>query len=258
MGIRFDAGYSKEIRDIARNYNKRRNRLIKEGYKNVPRPALVSELKNRYDKRSDLNRELERLKGLKGKDILQKVETAGGVKVNSWEFDYVKANIKNAKEYFQREYERVSKRVAKYPGERQYLDNIQAKINLLGLDYNYMSKSDFRSTITTIDEFAEYPSIQKIRYRGFLSEVDWVMEKVGYDKEKRDKFFKKFSKLTPSQFLYAYDNNDIIGRIYRLYHKNYGEDEAHLTDTTENVDELLDILTEQADTIVKEAQEKVD
>lgn len=258
MAIRFDASYNKFIRDTVRNYNKRRKRMIAMGYRNIPRQELVSELKGRYDTRSELDKELKRLKNFGRDDILTKVETDGGVKVISWQYKYAKTNIKNAKDFFEREYQRVSKRAAKFPGERQYLDNIQAKINLLGMDLDYMNQSDFRSLITTIDEFAEHPSLQKARYRGFLSEVDWVMEKVGYDKEKRDAFFKKFTKLTPSQFLYAYDNNDIIGRIYRLYHKHYGEEEGHLTDSAENAEDLLDSLTEQSKEIVEDAQLNAD
>lgn len=254
MAIRFDSGYNKNIRSIVANYNQRRKRMIKAGYKQVPRAALVSELKGRYSTRNELDRELNYLKNLGKKDLLRRVETSGGVKAIGWQYDYAKNNLKNAREYFVSEYKRVSKRVAKYPGERQYLDTIKNKINLLDMNIDYMNQSDFRSVITTIDEFAMSPSMRKAQYRGFLSEVDWVMEKIGYDEEKRDKFFKKFSKLTPTQFLYAYDNNDIIGKIYRLYHKDYGQEEATLTDG-EDAETLMDLLTEQADVIIEDAKE---
>lgn len=253
MGIRFDASYSKEIRDIVRNFNKRRNRLIKEGYKNVPRPALVSELKDRYDRRSDLNRELQRLKGLRRRDILRKIETDGGVKANEWEYNYIKSNINEAKDYFVKEYERVSKRISKYPGERTYLDTLSAKINLLQMEVDYMSQSQFKSAKATVDEFARSPSVRRTQYRNFLSEVEWVMERIGYSKQERTKFFKKFEQLTPSQFIYAFNNNAIIDKIYRLYHKNEGE-EPYLTDSDENAEEIIDILVEQADTIVEDAK----
>lgn len=255
MAIRFDADYNANMRKIVSNYNQRRKRMEKAGIKNLPEPALVSELKGRYTVKSDLNRELERLKNLRRGDVLQKIETSGGVKAVKWQVQYLKNNVVNARNYFEREYERVSKRTARFPGERQYLDNIKAKIDLLDRDINYMDQADFRSAITSVNEFAMSPTMRKAQYRGFLSEVDWVMEKIGYDDDKRTEFFNKFHKLTPSQFLYMYDHNDIIAKIYRLYHKDYDEEEGRLTDSESNVEDLIDELMEQADVMIEDAKE---
>lgn len=258
MAIRFDAGYNNQIENIVRNYNKRYKRMDDAGVKHLPGKVSVKELKRRYTNRSDLNRELNRLKNLTRKNVQQKRKIESGLNVFNWEYNYIKSNSKNAKEYFIKEYERVSKRVAKYPGERQYLNNIQAKINLLGKNFKQLEEADFRSTVATINEFAHASTDRANQYRGFLSEVDWVMQQLDYSEVDRNKIFKKFSKLTPSQFLYAYDNNDIIGRIYRLYHKNYGEEEAYLTDTVEKAEELIESFMEQVDDIIKDAQLNAD
>lgn len=258
MAIRFDSGYNKNIRSIVANYNQRRKRMIKAGFKQVPPHAKVSELKERYDTRSDLNRELERLKNLGRGDVLQKIETSGGVKAVNWQYKYLKNNVNNAKEYFEREYERVSKRVGKYPGERQYVDNIRAKINLLEMNIDYMNQSQFRSAIATIDEFAKAPSKRKAEYRGFLSEVEMVMDRIGISKEKKDIFFKKFEQLTPSQFLYAYDNNDIIGRIYELADSPKHGEEIELNTSDEDAEDLINVLMEEADDIILDAKDNMD
>lgn len=255
MAIRFDAGYNANMRKIVANYNQRRKRMERAGIKNIPEPASVSELKGRYTVKSELNRELERLKNLGRGDVLEKIETSGGVKAVKWQAQYLKNNVKNARNYFEREYERVSKRPVKFPGERQYLDDIRAKINLLDRNINFMDQAEFRSAVSTVNEFAMSPTMRKAQYRGFLSEVDWVMEKIGYDDDERTKFFNKFHKLTPSQFLYMYDNNDIIARIYRLYHKDYGEEEARLTDSEANAEKLIDELMNQADVMIEDAKE---
>lgn len=258
MAIHFDKDLNAQLRKEVRNFNRRRDRLERAGYKNIPRRQYVSELKARYSVRSDLTREIERLKNFSRGDLERKIETDGGVKAVEWEFDYVKSNRKAAKEYFEREYERVSKRIGKFPGERTYLDTISAKIDLMSKDIRYMNQSEFRSAVTAVNEFAKSPSQIKAEYRGFLSEVDWVMTNLGYSKEKRDEFFKKFEKLTPSQFIYAYDNNDIIGRIYSLYHKDYGDDEGRLTTSEEDAETLMDTLMEEADDIVLDAQMNMD
>ena len=251
MAIRFDASYNKEIRRVVDAYNHKRRRMIKAGHSNIPDLALVSELKNRYDTRSDLNRELNRLRKFTRGDILQKVELAHG-KISKYNYELLKVNQENALEYFQKEYQRVSKRVGRFPGEKTYLDNIDAKIKLLSKDLKSMNEAQLRTAAASVKEYNKVPTRLKHQFRGFLSEVDWVMEKLDIPPEERDAFFNKFQKLTPTQFLYMYDNNDIIARIYRLYHKNTGES-AYLTDTTENAEDLIDELILQADVMVDDA-----
>lgn len=254
MAIRFDREFNNQLRRDVRNYNKRRDLLEKLGYKNLPKHQYVSELKNRYRVRGDLVREMERLRNFSRGDLQKQVETEGGVKAVSWQFDYVKDNRRSAKEFYEREYERVSKRIGRFPGERTYLDTISAKINLLSKDIRYMNQSEFRSAVTSINEFAMTPTRRREHYREFLNEVDWVMEKTGYTKEERDKFFRKFNKLTTTQFLYAYDNNDIIAKIYNLYHKDYGEEDGHLTTSEEDAKSAIEELIDQADEIILDAQ----
>lgn len=258
MAIRFDSGYNKSIRSIVANYNQRRKRMIAAGYKHVPAPAKVSDLKARYETRSDLNKELNRLKNLGRGDVLKKIENEGGVKAVDWEFKYAKTNLKNAREYFSREYERVAKRVGKFPGERQYLDAIQAKMNVLDMDINYMNQSQFNSAISAINEFAKSPSKRRAEYRGFLSEVDMVMERLGYSSEQRNQILNKFNKLTPSQFLYAYDKSDIIGRVYELADSPKPGEGIVLNESEEKAQEIIDSLGEQVDDIVLDAQLNMD
>ena len=258
MAIRYTKELNNELRRTVRNFNAKVSYLEKQGYKNIPEHTSVIELRRRYTKRGDLLRELKRMGSFRKGDLVKRIETSGGNKAIKWQLDFIKANAKNAKNYFQSEYERVSKRLGKFPGERTYLDTISAKIELLERDINYMNQPDFRSTYNIVNEFATSPTRLKAQYRGYLSEVEWLMNKLGYEDEKIEKLFNKFTTLTPSQFLYAYDNNDIIARIYRLYHKDYGEAEGHLTDNTENAKALVDEFFNQIDDIIKEAKKNMD
>ena len=166
----------------------------------------------------------------------------------------MRTNLNDAYEYFAKEYERVNTRVLRFPGERTYLDTISSKMEMLRKDINKASESEFRSMLSAVNEFYSAPELRKVHYRGFLSEVDWVMEQTGISQEDRDKFFKKFEQLTPTQFLYAYDHNDIINKIYSLYRKIPGNDEAELRDP-ENAEELIRELMAEADIIVNESKQ---
>ena len=256
MAIKINRELNAELRNTVRNFNKKVVRAEKRGFRNLPDLVKVSELKARYQTDTQLVREIRRLQNFKRGDILTKIENQGGAKAVSWQFDYVKSNLNDAKEYFEREYERVSKRIGKFPGERLYLDTINSKIKLLEQNINFMSQSQFRSAISAVNEFYNVPRAREEQYRGFLSEVEWVMEKTGIPQEKRDEFFKKFTKLTPSQFLYAYDNNDIIDKVYKLYVKQ-GEDEPYLSDP-DGAKEQIEELMREADDIVKDAKLNAD
>lgn len=254
MAIRFDSGFNEKLRREVKNYNQWLKRMEKSGYKVLPAPTKVSELKGRYSTRKELLKELNRLNSLRKKEVTEKIETKGGAKVPLWQIKYLKNNVENAISFFQKEHERVSKQASIYPAERMYINNLEAKIDLLNIDIDLMNQQQFRSAVASVNEFAQAPTRRKNQYRGFLDEIEWVMTNIGYPKDKRDTFFKKFEVLTPTQFLYAYENSNLITRIYRLYHKDYEDEEPRLTDTEENAEELINELLTQVDDIVADAK----
>ena len=258
MAIRFDKNLNQDIYKVVRNYNARRKYMISKGYHNIPDSVTVSELKSRYTLRNDLTQELKRLRNLKTEDLQRKIETDGGVKAVKWKYDYIKQNQENAIDYFERELKRVSKRQLKYPGESRQVDLINAKINLLKTNIDYMNQDQFRSAYSTVSEFMKSGVNLKARYRGFLHEVEEVMNTLGYSEETKNKFFNKFKKLTPSQFLYAYNNNDLIARVYQLYFRKEDTGNVILNTTDDTATDILDTLLEQADDIIQDAIENAD
>lgn len=258
MAIRYDKVLNDLLRKEVRNYNAKLKRMKARGVTRLPDYQTVSELKSRYNTKSELTREINRLRTLNRQQVLNSVETKGGAKVAEWQYTYAKNNRTAARQFFEKEYTRVEKRVSRFPGERMQLDNIAAKLDLLAKPLETLTQSQFKSIISTINEFATSPSQLKSQYRGFLSEVEWVMDKVGIEAAEKEKFFKKFKTLSPDQFLYAYDNNDIIARIYNLYQKDYGGEGAHLNASEEDAKALVESMMKQADLIIKEAKENID
>ena len=257
MAIRFDKAYNAEINRVVRNFNQKRNRAIQRGFRQLPPAMKVSELKTRFTVRNDLNRELARLRKFNITDALKKVETQGGVDSTAWEMKYLKGNVRNARDYFEREYKRVAKRVVRFPGEAERLNNIRAKIDILDIDLSYMDQEQFRSARRAIFEYVEAPAKRRAGYRGFLSEVDLVMQRLGYSQDEIDGVLNKFNKLNPEQFLYAYDNYDIISRIYEIADSpTYGGLKMNTTD--KDAMDLIDTLKEEIDGIITEAKNKVD
>lgn len=254
MAIRYDANYNAKINRVVKNFNQKRNRAIKRGFKSVPPPIKVSELKARYTTRKDLNKQLDLLsKFAHGRDVLNRVENQGGATAIAWEFDYLKANEQLARQFFIREYNRIAPKTVDFPGEKMRLDNLKAKIDMLDLDISTMSQNQFNSYRSTINEFINKPKKYAAGYRGFLSQVERVMRYLNFDNNTIDRFFDKFSNLTPEQFNKLYEDSDLISRIYEIADSpQYTEIKFNTSD--EDAEKLLDTLIEETDDLVKKAQ----
>ena len=255
MAIRYNKAYNARIRNIVHNFNQSRNRAEKAGVpKNrLPRTVKVSELKASYPTRRELEKALTQLENFSRKATRDRI-SIGDSQTTRWNFDFVKANQNLAKEYFEREYKRVEKRTSKFVGERDYLNTISAKIETLGKNVNELDDKEFMASYNAINEFLGSSSLRKERYREFLSVVDEVMGVLEIDDDVKNNFFNKFQKLTPTQFLYAYDNNDIIARVYELYFIRNADGTVHLNTDVNSANDIMNSLFEQADLMVEDAK----
>lgn len=254
---RYSQEFNEALRNEVRNYNKRLARAEQRGYRNLPQREKVRDIKTKYKNVNDIRRQMARLRKFSVKSSMTKVANQAGTRVYQWQNDFIKANLAGAKEYFQQEYARVSKRELRFPGERTYLDTVGSKLRLLEQDISTLSESQARSMYVTVKEFYDAPQRREAQYRGFLQEVEWVMDITGVSDESKDAFFKKFGDLTPSQFLWAYDNNDIIAKILSLYQKNIDGGDPYLTDP-EHAENMINILLNEADLIVEDAKLNMD
>jgi len=255
MAIRYDKSYNAKIAQVVKRFNEKRNRAIKRGFKDVPAPIKVSDLKARYTTRSEMNKQLTQLSKFasNGYDVLKEVENQGGAKSIKWELSYLKSNLKSAKEYYKKQYALISSKVGDFPGERMRLDAISKKLNTLDLDLAYMNQSQFNSYRAAIKEFINKPKKLAAGYRGFLTEVDNVMTMVGIDEERKKIFFDKINTLNPEQFYYLFEKSDLVSRVFELADSPvYGD--IKLNTTEDIAEELIETLLEETDELVKKAK----
>ena len=260
MAIRYNKDFNKRLYKTVRNYNRKIERAEGSGIpKNrLPHRLKVSDLKGSYTKRSELNKVLNQMENFNRSSVKAMGYFNEDVRTTKWNYDFVKTNQLPAIQYFENEFKRVEKRVSKLPGERGYLNTISAKIKTLQKDISEMDDNEFRASLSAINEFITRPSSLKDDYRQYLHCVEEVMDTLNMSTEKKNEFFKKFEQLTPTQFLYAYDNNDIIGRIYELYFKRDENGEVVLNTDVDSANELIDVLFEEVDFIIEDAKTNSD
>lgn len=256
MAIRYNKSYNEKINRSVRNFNRTVKRAEEAGIpKNrLPEPIKVSEIKGSFHNRKDVDKLLKQLDKFSRSSVKSMNKYTNDVRTTEWNYDFVKANQLLAKEYFESEYWRVAERASKFPGERDYLDTISAKIDLLSKDVTELDDVEFQASLRAVNQFINAPSLRKERYREYLHYIEEVMNVVGIPEEEQNKFFKKFEQLTPTQFLYAYDHSDIIARTYELYFKRDKYGDVILNTTTENAEELIDELFSQVDYIIEDAK----
>jgi hypothetical protein len=258
MAIRYTKAYNKEIRQAVKHFNTVRNTLSKRGIKLTPAPLKVSELKSRYQTRRELNKELTLLNKVSSSDdrLLKEVETSGGATAIKWQFDYLKQNAKNAIEYFEWEKKLELQKNPVYPHEKERLNEIEANLNILQMDVNYMNQNQFKEYSGAVREFFQIQTHMKNGYRGFLWQVENAMRISGYEEEDINKVFDKLKTLNPSEFREWYQTNSLVNRIYELVNSPVNGNEMKLTTSSEDAKILLDTLIEELDEDISKLKSK--
>ena len=262
MAIKFDKAYNAEIRRVVRNFNQKRNRAIKRGYKYLPPKMTVSELKSRYTSRSQLNRDLNALKRFnrEGDKALKVVETSGGAKAIKWEYDYLKRNLQYAKEFYDREIEDAARLdTPMMVAKSEYINNLKSKRDYLNLELTELSQSQFRTFRNTINEYLYANERNMNGYRNWMNEVELIMRNLGYDNKTINKFFEGFNELSPRQFLTMYRQSQLVSRIYELYIPTK-DHSFKLSTTEEDAKDLINTFMIEKDEMIKKAkmQDEID
>lgn len=258
MAIKFDPAYNAEIRRVVRNFNQKRNRAIKRGYHYLPPSLTVSELKSRYTSRKQLNRDLNLIKkfNVKGDDALKVVETSGGAKAIKWEYEYLKKNLKYAKEFYDREISDAARLdTPMMVAKSEYINNLKSKREYLNLELAELSQSQFRTFRNTINEYLYANERNLSGYRNWMKEVELIMRNLGYDNKTINKFFEGFNELTPRQFLNMYRQSALVSRIYELYIPTK-DHSFKLSTTEEDAKDLINTFMAEKDEMIKKAKQQ--
>lgn len=245
---------NKEQQNIVRNYNRRVKYASNSGTpkKYLPQTYKLRELRRVFKSKADLNRELKHLQAFTKQSLSEKANV--NFNATKWEIKYLTSLRDLAIESFEKRRVTQENRIRRgYVGERERLYNLEDKIGTLSLDLTKATEQQYLDYKAAINEFLEYPFLQARGYRGFLSEVDWVMENLQIPDKERTKFFNKLKTLTPEQFTYLYKEVDLIDRIYDLVDSpEFGE--IKLNTSVKEARKLINSLMQDIDTYIKEAK----
>ena len=238
MASRFDPDFNAEIRRVVKNFNQKRNRAYRRGFSYLPNKAFVSEIKSNFNTKAEIKkylRELEKFNRM-GDSALDLITTAAGGRISRYNLMFIKDNLKDTKAFFDRqiaEAEELFYEDQYSIARRDYLFNLQEKRKYLDLEIMNLDQSGIRSFERYTKQALSYGKSNITAYKGFLSGVEEVMRRLGYDEKTISQMYEKLSNVSPAQFVKMYRQNDIIARIYdMLPSPEHGKEKINTDDET--------------------------
>lgn len=256
MAIRFTPEYNARINKIVQDYNRRVRRANVEGKirkDQLPEKVSVKTLKKSYTNRADLERELKNLESFRRKSV--RAESEG---INTYESDIIAQNRRAAIKYWEKQAAYAKAKADKnYPLQKDRYNEISRNLDILKRGTKSATPSEMQAMSAYVDKYRKSFERQATGYRGFLSEVDAVMERLQYSKAQRDEVFEKMSQLNPQQLYYLYETSDVISKIYELADSpKLSGGKLIIHDDEKSARKHINTLLAEIDTMVKEAQEQ--
>lgn len=256
MAIRFTPEYNKYIRKTVNEYNRKVQRANIEGKikkVNLPELASVKTLKKSYLHREDLDKELANLKAFSRKSIRK--EKVGGV--NEYQLNLIKNNREKTIEFFEHKADVIRKKATSgYPLQKDRLVAIEENLDILKKGVDGASEDDLKAMYAYVNKYRGSFERQATGYRGFLSQVDLVMDDIKIPQDKQDEFFNKLSKLNEEEFMDLYEKNDIIDDIFNLADSPKLTGGVFMLKDEERAENLINELLGNIDTLIKEVKSK--
>lgn len=253
MGIRFNPELNRRLIKSVTNYNRRVTRANKLGgirKDELPEKVRIRDLKRNYTNRKELINELENLESFRRKDVRKDALEA----VSKYDLALIKNNRNETLKFLKNREKILQKRVKNgYPFEKTDLETVRHNIDVMNLNPETASQDELEAMERQVNNYRVFKRKQGAGYRGFMSEVDFVMRNVGIGAKERKEFFDKFSKLTPEELYYIYETNGLIDAIYGLA-DSPSVGNTKLNTTQVQAEQLIDELIKQADSLIKEAK----
>lgn len=221
MAIRWDKKYTKSVRRIVNNYNKRLKYLQSYGKQYLPESTSMGYVRDTFGNRRDLNRYLRQLEKFNAKTA--EVVSVGreNKRMTRWEKQklisdrasararakYERANILMRQPKNLRNFER---------GER--FNQLTSQIKRLSKPLSKLSFHEINLNERITLSYQEKAKRERTFKKNFFEMMAKDIIQAGGDPEQADRIEAKLDTLTPHQLLQAYDETASLKYIVEHYH----------------------------------------
>ena len=175
--------------------------------------------------------------------------------VNEYDLNLIKANRKAAIAHFEKQADIIRyKAVNNYPLQKDRLHALERNIAILKKGTSNATSAELDTMARYVDKYRKSFERRATGYRGFMSEVEFVMDKVGVSEKDKNAFFDKFSQLNEDEFYELWEKSDLVARIYEL--SDSPKYKGKLTTTQKDAKGLITELMAQADQLIAGVKSK--
>lgn len=276
---RYTPEFNAYARRVVKSFNQRVMRAEKRGLKNLPSLRSVRELKAQFNTEDDLKKELASLREFnENRNALDQKMLGEEARLTTWEFNYIKENMADVRDFYKRVLERTRKRYENNPFDmaiRNDVLNLEERVQYLNRDVLELTKSELATFRKYLNRYKNRNRTDQNFYDFYYESFDFLGRVAGVDENKMNYMKQQINSLTPEEFYEFYKQNtemkDILkyvpsperakyyAKIRKLEEekKNYFEETGHDADIVKDKIETFYGSKQEFDKKIQKAKEAV-
>lgn len=209
--IRYDSSYNQEINRVVSNFNRKVRRLEREERELIPSTVRVSEIKQQFTNRRDLNVYLRELRKFSKRGAESIVEVKGK-KYTKYEIELYRNRLRREKAQLDREIAAAEQIKSKYPMQHNIaLENMRNRRVTLGKNWT--------ETIGTALENQVGNYLKRLEtYDNYFAVLFQDAYTMGYPDERIEYIKEKLLDLSPRQLMKLLEDSPEVQFIFDYYH----------------------------------------
>lgn len=260
MSRKYTPEFNAYARRVVKSFNQRVMRAEKRGLKNLPNLRKVRELKAMFTTEEDLKKELASLREFnENRNALDQKLLGEDARLTNWEFEYIRDNMDELKEYYDREIEKARKRYANEPFDMAIRDdvlNLEQRRQYLNRNLLELSKSELATFRKYLSQYKGRNRTDVNFYDYYFDAFDFLARVSGVEKNKIRYVKERINSLTPEQFYEFYKQHSEMKNI--LDYVPSPERAKYYSKLREYEQKKQDDMAAEMGIDAKEVREKVD
>ena len=209
--IRYDSSYNQQINRVVSNFNRKVRRLEREERELIPSTVRVSEIKQQFTNRRDLNAYLRELRRF-GKRGAEDIVSVKGKQYTKYEIEVYRNRLRREKAALDKEIDEAQSVKSKYPMQHNIaLENMKNRRATLG--------KNWQETIGTALEQQVGNYLKRLEtYDNYFAVLFQDAYTMGFPDEKIEYIKDKLLTLSPRQLMKLLENSPEVQFIFDYYH----------------------------------------
>lgn len=214
---RYTPEFNAYARRVVKSFNQRVMRAEKRGLKNLPNLRSVRELKAMFTTEADLKKELASLRAFnENRNALDQKLLGEDTRLTNWEFNYIRDNLDELKEYYDREIQKAHNRYKNEPFDMAIRDdvlNLEQRRQYLNRNLLELSKSELATFRKYLSQYKGRNRTDVNFYDYYFDAFDFLARVSGVEKRKINYVKDRINSLTPEQFYDFYKQHSEMKNI---------------------------------------------